>query len=241
MKHVNDVNQYDLYAKSAALKNRRKVILVGANDGLLHAFNGGGWHANADDPVTAGIDESKAPFEGYYDCGEQDGGPVELWAFLPPDLLGKVPGDAPGQSTSSWWTGRRWSATCGWTAPTTASWPHPRTATARRPPSEFHTIAIVGERRGGNHYFALDVTTATALPTESGDHSPKFLPIYPQPTDAESLTFGETYTEFLPVPPPIGPVRIKADGNAQTYGLADATNAPAMYVPETPTVPVSYH
>ncbi len=167
---------------------------------------------NADDPVTAGIDESKAPFEGYYDRGEQNGGPVELWAFLPPDLLGKVPNmlltehqllvDGTAMVRDVWVDG----------ADNDVVTP-PAALDDKKAASEFHTVAVVGERRGGNHYFALDVTSATgASPAESGDHFPKFLWIYPQPTDPESLTFGETYTEFLPVPPPIGPVRIKADG-----------------------------
>ena len=46
---------------------------------------------------------------------------------------------------------------------------------------EFHTVAVVGERRGGTRFFALDVTNATTS-TQAG--APKFLWIYPQPERA---------------------------------------------------------
>jgi type IV pilus assembly protein PilY1 len=70
---------------------------------------------------------------------------------------------------------------------------------------------VVGERRGGTHYFALDITDATKLEADADPFEfPKFLWMYPQPDDRRSLSLGETYTDFLPVPPPVGPVRIKA-------------------------------
>ncbi len=239
---VTGTNQYDLYAKSAAYKNRRKMILVGSNDGMLHAFNGGQWHANLNDPATD-LDESKAPFEGYYDRGEFDAdagrsqpGPVELWAFIPPDLLGKLPFlltgehqilvDGTAMVRDVWVDG---VGNGGITTPAPI-------VDDMKAASEFHTVAIVGERRGGTHFFALDVSDAAQL---SGGTwvKPKFLWIYPQPSEPESLRFGETYTEFLPVPPPIGPVRIKADPNSGR--VADA-NTPTMAVPGVAT-PVPYH
>jgi type IV pilus assembly protein PilY1 len=239
VKHLSNVNQYDLYSKSGTFQNRRKVILVGANDGLLHAFNGGKWHPNADDPVTTGVDESQPPFSGYYDRGEFDG-PKELWAFLPPDLIAKIPTllgtvhqlfvDGTAMVRDVWVDGQTGNGLS----------PGPA-LDGMKSASEFHTVAVVGERRGGNHYFALDVTNATNLTSESGDHGPKFLWVYPQPSDRESLRFGETYDDFLPVPPPIGPVRIKADANAQVYGLADDTNAQLMFTPEDSTNGVKYH
>jgi type IV pilus assembly protein PilY1 len=233
VKQVGDLNQYDLYAKSSAYKNRRKVVLVGANDGMLHAFNGGAWQANQNDVVTDGIDERLAPFFGYYDRGEVDG-PVELWSFVPPDLLGKLSYlltgdhqlfvDGTAMVRDVWVDG---VGNGGVLSPGA-------NADNRKSASEFHTVAVVGERRGGSRYFALDVTDATRLPTESGYVAPKFLWIYPQPSSAESLQFGETYTDFLPVPPPIGPVRIKSDGNAVASGYpAQNADSPTVFVPET--------
>ncbi len=42
------LNAYQAYAESSIYKDRRKVVLVGANDGFLHAFDGGTWHGNTD-------------------------------------------------------------------------------------------------------------------------------------------------------------------------------------------------
>ncbi len=33
---------------------------------------------------------------------------------------------------------------------------------------EFHTVAVMGERRGGTRYFALDVSDATHFPGDDG-------------------------------------------------------------------------
>jgi type IV pilus assembly protein PilY1 len=84
---------------------------------------------------------------------------------------------------------------------------------------------VIGERRGGTHFFALDVTGAT----EAGS-KPGFLWIYPQPNSAESLDFGETYGEHLPRPPPIGPVRLQAGAgtpaaNANTPTMGTGSDA----------------
>ena len=61
---------------------------------------------------------------------------------------------------------RRWCATSGRTAPRTAPERRRGPADDKKQAHEFHTVAVVGERRGGTHYFALDVTDATKLPSE---------------------------------------------------------------------------
>jgi type IV pilus assembly protein PilY1 len=222
-----DDAQYDTYVNS--YKTRRKIFLVGSNAGLLHAFNGGAWRANKDDAFTEGIDESKPPFSGYFDRGYPTTDPTgisdpatdpdiwaeELWAFLPADMIAKLPrlfdgehqllvdGSAMVRDVWADGTTNGMSAALG-----------PRDD--QKQGKEFHTVAVVGERRGGTHYFALDVTDATRLPADGNFKLPRFLWMYPQPDDRESLRFGETYSDFLPVPPPIGPVRIKADDRSGT-------------------------
>ncbi len=67
-------------------KNRREVIYVGANDGMLHAFNGGYYHRN-DDLTTPTVVE-----HGWYTKNPTDnssGRPLgdELWGFIPYQLL----------------------------------------------------------------------------------------------------------------------------------------------------------
>ncbi len=238
------LNAYQKYAESSAYGNRRKVILVGANDGFLHAFDGGAWHGNpnpgthydqADDPVTTGIDESLPPFNGYYDRGTG----AELWAFMPPDMLGKMRlylhplkhqlfVDGSPMVRDVWVDG---------SSNALASTLGAGTVDGKKQASEFHTVAVVGERRGGTRYFALDVSDATQLPGVDGTLTPpKFLWMYPQPNARETVTFGETYTDFLPVGPPIGPVRIQAS----TWGAPVSADTPTMAVNGVST-PVAYN
>jgi len=213
---TGNANAYDDYSKHRDYKHRNKFVLAGANDGMLHAFITGQWipasDSRADDPRTV-ADESKPPFEGRYDEGTGQ----EIWAFIPPDLLPKLPllleathhfyVDATPMVRDVWVDGG-WANRLGGSA----------NANGAREGNEFHTVAIVGERRGGTHYFALDVTDAG----DDLDAKPRFLWLYPQPTDPEQLSFGETYVDFLPKPPPVGPVRIDAGappcaGNRKEY------------------------
>ncbi len=67
-------------------RNRRQVAYVGANDGMLHAFNAGYYH-KGDDPTTAGVIE-----HGWFTRNPTDNssGPklgAELWGFVPQQLL----------------------------------------------------------------------------------------------------------------------------------------------------------
>ena len=67
-------------------RNRRQVVYVGANDGMLHAFNGGYYH-KGDDPTTSGVVE-----HGWYTKNPTDNssGPklgAERWSFVPYQLL----------------------------------------------------------------------------------------------------------------------------------------------------------
>ncbi|NKE72061.1 pilus assembly protein [Candidatus Manganitrophus noduliformans] len=67
-------------------KNRRHVIYVGANDGMLHAFNGGFFHPG-DDSATNSVIE-----HGWFTTTDADGNGgellgEELWGFIPQELL----------------------------------------------------------------------------------------------------------------------------------------------------------
>jgi type IV pilus assembly protein PilY1 len=217
---------YAGYAKSATYKDRRKVVIVGANDGMLHAFDGGSWVADQDDDTTTGIDESEPPFDGYFTRGTG----AELWGFVPPDLLPKlgllVNGhqlfvDGSPMVRDVWVDGTSNTLGSG----------H---ADGKKEKTEFHTVAVVAERRGGTHYFALDLTDAAKLPSETGHQGPRFLWMYPQPDDPESLAFGSTYADFLPNGPPIGPVRIESTSTSNTlFGVGTSTLT--MDVPGTTT------
>jgi type IV pilus assembly protein PilY1 len=70
--------------------NRRQVIYAGANDGMLHAFNGGYYHPG-DDPAT-GTSGSPIVEHGWFTRTPTDNsaGPQigeELWGFIPYQLL----------------------------------------------------------------------------------------------------------------------------------------------------------
>ena len=75
-------------------KDRREVVYVGANDGMLHAFNGG-FYNKSDDPCTAGVTEhgyyTKNLFAPNASCPKNDAGGIalgdELWGFIPYQLL----------------------------------------------------------------------------------------------------------------------------------------------------------
>ena len=104
-------------------KNRTKIILSGANDGMLHAFRA------------------------------SDGD--ELWAFIPPNLLSRLKHmrtahtffvDLPVRVEDVWFG----------TGDGTGAIATSKTA------SEWHTIAVVGEREGGNQFNALDITDTTS-------------------------------------------------------------------------------
>jgi type IV pilus assembly protein PilY1 len=224
-KTAGNANAYDDYAKSAAYRHRNKFALVGANDGMLHAILTGVWQDGKDDPRTA-PKEDRAPYEGYHDEGTGE----ELWAFVPPDLLPKLHlllgsdhqyfVDGTAMVRDVWIDGGLAGQGNGLTAAVAGSASKDRV----RQGSEFFTVAVVGERRGGNHYFALDVTDAA-----DSDGAPRFMWLYPQADDRAQLSMGETYADFAPTPPPIGPVRIDAGtppctGGAKAFTTGSGAN-----------------
>ncbi|HEY7169089.1 MAG TPA: PilC/PilY family type IV pilus protein [Candidatus Binatia bacterium] len=118
--------------------SRTTILLVGANDGMLHAFR------------------------------ESDG--AELWAFIPPDQLD----DLKGLTLSS--------ADHDYLVDAT-----PVVADVKIG-SNWKTVVVFGERRGGRSYYALDITNTS---------SPQYLWSF---TDSK---MGETWSE-----PAIGKVQI---------------------------------
>jgi len=190
----NGLAAYDEFQKTPTYRDRRRIVLVGADDGMLHAFDDGPFvDAVSDWPVQ--------------DVTQ------ELWAFIPPDLIPKLPlllgaehhlfVDGTAMVRDVWVDGTGNSLGSG-------------TRNDVKEAEEFHTVAVVGERRGGTRYFALDITDATEPKSV-----PRFLWLYPQPGAKESLTFGETYNDVLPTAPPIGPVRV-ATGSGTYPTFADS-------------------
>lgn len=150
---------------------RQEIILVGANDGMLHAFQAGTAHG---------------------DAGFDEGTGVELWAFIPPDLLPKLQRYALSESHNILLDGAPWVRDI-WKDGSGSS-----AADEQKEFDEFHTIAVIGEREGGRRYTALDVTNTSA--------PPKFLWTWPPPGSNYDLAEGESWNDTTPNPPPIGPV-----------------------------------
>lgn len=70
-------------------KNRRHVVYVGANDGMLHAFNSGFFH-KGDDSTTTGADNIEHSWFTTSASANNSGDKLlgeELWAFIPQELL----------------------------------------------------------------------------------------------------------------------------------------------------------
>src|SRR5262249_47629127 len=114
---------------------RTELVLVAANDGMIHAFNAG------NDTVSAGVHS--------YDLGTGD----EMWAFIPPDVLPKLIRYVVGEEhqllvdgspmvRDIWVDGSGMSTSIDHT----------------KQSDEYHTIAVVGEREGGRQFVGLDVT-----------------------------------------------------------------------------------
>jgi len=192
---VNDANgsptdPYEQYWK--AHNTRERIVVVGANDGMLHAFNGG----------TATSSTVIQSADGFRQINYNDGDGTETWAFVPPDQLPRLAQmmlnghqfslDGDIMVRDVWVDGK----------------PNDKVANPsnftnqvqQKQPEEFHTVAVVSERQGGSHFFALDVTDTT---------NPKMLWIYPLPCSADEQVFGQTWSQVAPHAPPIGPVLLK--------------------------------
>jgi type IV pilus assembly protein PilY1 len=193
---------------------RQEVLLVGANDGMLHAFDAG-VDAVGDDPETPAVEVN----QHYFTLGTGK----ELWAFVPPDLLPKLKYLVIGQRHEVYVDG---------TPMVRDIWTDGSGATAKdgvKQKDEFHTVAIVGEREGGRKYFALDITdpdfactmgAAGCTPVADDDAlARKFRWSWPQPGTSEDLYKGESWNDHAPAPPPIGPIAMKnAASGAITVG-----------------------
>ena len=183
----NTIDAYEAYR--LANKSRKRVLLVGANDGMLHAFDSG-------TPDTTHPDLTGS-FPYSFGTGE------ELWAFVPPDLLPRLAALVDGHQymvdgsvmvRDIWVDGS--GAASG--------------KDGKKQKDEFHTIAVVGRRSGGTQYSALDVTDPTI---------PTLLWSFPQGCSDDARYMGESWADFAPRPPPIAPVKMSniADPNHRGF------------------------
>lgn len=163
-------------------ERRPALVLVGSNGGFLHAFDSGRPEARAGkerDDITQRL---------FYNLGTGR----EVWAFVPPDLLGTMKHKLEGHSYF-----------VDGTAMVRDIWVDSTTNPNQKDAGEFRTVAIVGERSGGQHFFALDVTRTV---DEGTPPRPRFRWLWPQPCDPLAAQVGQSWSTFNPKPPPIVPV-----------------------------------
>jgi type IV pilus assembly protein PilY1 len=175
-------NKIDAYA-SYRLNNlsRERVVLVGSNDGMLHAFD-------------AGHQDQSQPPDITGDYPYTDGTGEELWAFVPPDMLPRLRGLV---SAHQYMVDGSVMLRDVWVDGSGAKKP----ADQVKQNDEFHTVAIFGRRSGGTAYSALDVTNVT---------NPVLLWSFPQAASIDARYMGESWNDFAPRPPPIVPVKISS-------------------------------
>ncbi len=171
---------YGSYLTTEASRDR--FILVGANDGMLHAFQAGSYHTG-DDPSTKVVEPAG---NVYFD----DGTGNELWAFIPPEMLPKLKRMMSGGPHQEFVDG----------SPMVRDVWVDQNQDGQKQADEFHTVAVTGMHRGGRTYFALDVTNPA---------SPVFLWSAPKFGSPDYLDAGQSWGDSAPLQPPILPVLAK--------------------------------
>jgi hypothetical protein len=166
-----------------AQSQRKRVVLVGANDGMLHAFDAG-------DADTSQPQDPTGAWQYTAGTGE------ELWAFIPPDLLPRLRGLL---SNHQYMVDGSVMVRDVW---------RDFNDDMQKQDTEYRTVAIVGERTGGTQYTALDVTVPT---------SPTFLWSFPPPASGDAMYMGESWMDFAPRPPPMGPVKIASNRDPRGF------------------------
>ncbi|HYO59488.1 pilus assembly protein PilY [Archangium sp.] len=176
-------------------RQRERLILVGANDGMLHAFSDG--MGQLKDAKTC----------DYQYAGQSSDGGTERWAFIPPDLLPRLQELLQGHTyfvdgdimVRDIWADVNGDGKKSW--------------------DEYRTMAVVAEGRGGIHYFALELKWESDGKTALGTKTPAFRWMFPQPCTDEAQRFGKTLLSLNPKPPPIGPVLLASDNGQARHGL----------------------
>jgi len=135
-------------------KGRKKIVIIGANDGMLHAF-----------------DASNG---------------VELWAFIPNAVL---------KTLNSMETAHTYYVD---SSPKVADVWFDTNGDGQKTSDEWRTVLICGLRKGGKHYFALDITDT---------QNPKYLWEFPQKATVLDR-IGQSWSE-----PAIGRVKIEKGSN----------------------------
>src|SRR6185436_10509039 len=123
-------------------EKRRKLLLVGTNDGMAHAFDAGQW------------DDSKKKFD--------NGTGREVFAFMPRSVLPRVRDHIQTPTARRWTVDGTLKVADVFIDPV-----HNGTPDATR--REWRTVLFSGLREGGMGYFAVDITQPDKLDSASTD------------------------------------------------------------------------
>lgn len=126
------------YAYRASQDKRKKVVYVGANDGMLHAFVVGKW----DEDAGAWV----------YDPSKDSEIGQELWAYIPSNLLSEVKELAKADYGLESGCAHRFMVDLS---------PHAWEVYIdhdKNGQREWRTVLVGGQRGGGDVYFAIDIT-----------------------------------------------------------------------------------
>jgi type IV pilus assembly protein PilY1 len=189
----NSTQKRDAYDEYVARHGERdRVVLVGSNGGMLHAFHNGS--STGLDPVTKLVKHDNGTGE-------------ELWAFVPPDMLPKL---TPRVGKHGWFVDGTPMVREVWLDGVGSS---DTAVDGEKQAGEYRTVAVMGSGSGGVHRFALDLTEllhspGVGQPSRAPDRKGDFLWMWPQPCDSLALQLGESDGHFAPRPPPMGPVAL---------------------------------
>ena len=135
---ADNTENYRDYARR--YENRRSVLIMGSNDGMLHAFDAGVFNP-ATDEFT-------------------DGTGKEIFAFVPRGVMPTVKSLADFTSPRRWGVDGSVNAVDAFIDPVFTGSPDPDDR-------EWRTVLVGGLRRGGESYYALDITQPDDLLEES--------------------------------------------------------------------------
>jgi Tfp pilus tip-associated adhesin PilY1 len=123
-------------------EKRRKMLLVGANDGMVHAFDAGQW------------DDDDEKFD--------NGTGREVFAYLPRAVMPTVRGHVQNTTNRNWAVDGTLSVADVFMDPV-----HDGTPDVSK--REWRTVMLGGLREGGYGYFAVDITQPDRLDTASAE------------------------------------------------------------------------
>ncbi len=172
--YAKNLDNYRTFADKHA--KRRKLLLVGANDGMLHAFDAGVW-VNSQNRFNNGTGK-------------------ELFAWIPRSVMPTLADLYEGSGRD-----RRWSVDGNITVADVFVDPVYPSASGPTPAErQWRTVVIGGLREGGTGFYAIDVTqpdkvnTSTGVPTVgAGNYVPSCM------ADEDGYSVGSPDSDCGPV------------------------------------------